>query len=187
MKELNAGEVHFVRCGKPNENSTPRRFNHKLVLEQMRASGIFDAVELMKKRLSNACLTLPFMAGLRRDASRPRSASPAEFSELCALACDSDRKITLLGAINSSCVPDGRASRGSYITECEHWRPRVSTTFVTIRCTGAQCTWSPPLFRVALPLPIHANGPNGAQGAGSGAATALRKIYGVINLTSLKR
>ena len=63
MKELNAGEA-TVRCIKPNENSTPRRFNHKLVLEQMRFRHL-DAVELMKRGYPTRMPSLPFMASLR--------------------------------------------------------------------------------------------------------------------------
>lgn len=98
MKELNAGEVHFVRCIKPNENSTPRRFNHKLVLEQMRASGIFDAVELMKRgyptRMPYSAIHGKFASVMPPDLAL---LPPAEFSELCALACDVGPKDYALG------------------------------------------------------------------------------------------
>ena len=46
--DLGATEAHFIRCIKPNAAQQPALFEQKLVLEQLRGSGVFDAVELMK-------------------------------------------------------------------------------------------------------------------------------------------
>ena len=89
MEELNAGETQFVRCIKPNERCVPGQFVPKLVLEQLRASGIFEAVELMKTgypiRLPFTSLQGKFANALPPDLSE---LPPASFCEKAALACD---------------------------------------------------------------------------------------------------
>ena len=51
LTELGQTEPHFVRCIKPNAEAAPRIFNSPLVLEQLRCSGLIDAVEMMKQVL----------------------------------------------------------------------------------------------------------------------------------------
>ena len=98
MHELKAGETHFVRCVKPNDKNAPRQLIPKMVLEQLRASGVFDAVELMKKgyptRIPYSGIHGKFAHSLPEDLA---ALSPSAFSELAALACDVGPKDYALG------------------------------------------------------------------------------------------
>lgn len=49
MTTLNSTEPHYIRCVKPNPYKAPLEFVGPLVLEQLRYSGVFEAVEIRKK------------------------------------------------------------------------------------------------------------------------------------------
>jgi len=49
MKILSGTTTHYIRCVKPNENKAPRDFNAALSLEQLRYSGVFEAVRIRKQ------------------------------------------------------------------------------------------------------------------------------------------
>ena len=98
VAQLSLAEAHFIRCVKPNAHGTPRAFSPPLVLSQLRASGVFEAVELVKSAYPTR---LPYASLHGRFASRlpPDLAvrSPADLSEAIALACDVPRKAIALG------------------------------------------------------------------------------------------
>ena len=48
MTALNATEPHYIRCVKPNPNKAPMEFHPVIVLEQLRYSGVFEAVKIRK-------------------------------------------------------------------------------------------------------------------------------------------
>lgn len=48
MTALNQTEPHYVRCVKPNPNKSALEFHPMLVLEQLRYSGVFEAVKIRK-------------------------------------------------------------------------------------------------------------------------------------------
>ena len=52
MRSLRATHSHFVRCIKPNHEQQPNRFVDALVLEQLRNSGMVDAVRLLSQGYS---------------------------------------------------------------------------------------------------------------------------------------
>ena len=47
MRTLRATHSHFVRCIKPNNEQSPRKFVDELVLHQLNNSGMVDAVRLL--------------------------------------------------------------------------------------------------------------------------------------------
>jgi len=49
MGILNSTHSHYIRCVKPNEYKAPREFNSMLSLEQLRYSGVFEAVRIRKQ------------------------------------------------------------------------------------------------------------------------------------------
>ena len=49
MKTISSASPHYIRCIKPNALKRPRIFDAKLSLEQLRCSGIFEAVEIRKQ------------------------------------------------------------------------------------------------------------------------------------------
>eukprot|EP00931_Biecheleriopsis_adriatica_P049621 TRINITY_DN28706_c0_g1_i1.p1 TRINITY_DN28706_c0_g1~~TRINITY_DN28706_c0_g1_i1.p1 ORF type:complete len:1752 (+),score=268.07 TRINITY_DN28706_c0_g1_i1:97-5352(+) len=46
LEKIDSAEVHFVRCVKPNREKIPGRFDSKMVLEQLRLSGVLEAVRI---------------------------------------------------------------------------------------------------------------------------------------------
>ena len=98
MKDLSSGETHFVRCIKPNDKHAPRQFVPKMVLDQLRASGVFNAVELMKSgypmRIPYANVHGKFISMMPPDLAE---LSPSKFTELAALACEVGKNEYALG------------------------------------------------------------------------------------------
>ena len=98
VAELSEADAHFIRCIKPNAKGVPL-FDVGKVVEQLRSSGVFDAVELMKAA---------YPTKIRFDDIYGKYASllpgelvgklpPAGFCEVVALACDVDRGDYALG------------------------------------------------------------------------------------------
>ena len=90
LVELSAASSHFVRCIKPNASLSPAAFEPRMVLEQLRCGGVFDAVEVMQSSFSTR---IPYEAIFGRYAALlpaelvgdlPESA----FCEVVALACN---------------------------------------------------------------------------------------------------
>ena len=48
MKTLYSTTPHYIRCVKPNTQKKPGIFTRKLVMEQLKYSGIFEAVTIRK-------------------------------------------------------------------------------------------------------------------------------------------
>jgi myosin heavy subunit len=49
MSTLNSTTPHYVRCVKPNPNKQPEEFVASMVLEQLRYSGVLEAVQIRKQ------------------------------------------------------------------------------------------------------------------------------------------
>jgi len=48
MKTLHTTEPHYIRCIKPNPNKAPLQFHGKMSFDQLRNSGVFEAVKIRK-------------------------------------------------------------------------------------------------------------------------------------------
>eukprot|EP00106_Octopus_bimaculoides_P009923 XP_014777365.1 PREDICTED: unconventional myosin-XIX-like isoform X3 [Octopus bimaculoides] len=46
MLSLNASDVHYVRCLKPNKDCVPNKFDRLFMMSQLKASGILETVEI---------------------------------------------------------------------------------------------------------------------------------------------
>ena len=89
IADLGTTDAHFIRCIKPNTELKPRRFESKVVLDQLRCGGIFDAVEVMKAAYPTR---IPFelIHGKYASLLPPHLVAdlpPAAFCEVVALAC----------------------------------------------------------------------------------------------------
>jgi myosin heavy subunit len=49
MQTLNNTEPHYIRCVKPNELKSPSTFVARMTMEQLRYSGVFEAVAIRKQ------------------------------------------------------------------------------------------------------------------------------------------
>jgi myosin heavy subunit len=72
MTALRATVPHFIRCVKPNADQVPTKFDAPLTLNQLKYSGLFEAIRIRKsgyavrmphdafvKRYKHVCLTIP--------------------------------------------------------------------------------------------------------------------------------
>lgn len=112
MTTLRATVPHFIRCVKPNADQAPTKFDAPLTLNQLKYSGLFEAIRIRKagfavrmatdafvKRYKHVCLTIP--GNLRQDPGDYCTALLAEmekevnFHELAALTAAATGKKVL--------------------------------------------------------------------------------------------
>ena len=89
MAELGSADAHFVRCVKPNAELVPLKLHGEDVVNQLRMSGMLDAVKLIQAGYPTR---IPYEA-IHSRYSRVfppeiQSLPPAEFSEVLAGVCD---------------------------------------------------------------------------------------------------
>ena len=88
MVDLNSTYVHFVRCLKPNLQLQPQTMSPKLVLNQLRCSGTFEAVQLIAASYPSR---IPYadIHGRYKEHMPDfvQALEPALFTEAVALAC----------------------------------------------------------------------------------------------------
>uniref|UniRef100_A0A7S2DI49 Myosin motor domain-containing protein n=1 Tax=Haptolina brevifila TaxID=156173 RepID=A0A7S2DI49_9EUKA len=112
---LAATDAHFIRCIKPSHASSPKDFDPRLVLAQLRSNGVFDAVELMKAA---------YPTRIRYESIHGRYAKllpvelvgqlpPQGFCEVVALACHVERTDYALGLTSLFLRP----GKGSFLEE----------------------------------------------------------------------
>ena len=91
MSDLNATYAHFVRCLKPNLKLQPKILVPNLVLNQLRCSGTFEAVQLISASYPTR---IPYsdIHGRYKDHMPDfvQALDPPFFTEMIALACDVD-------------------------------------------------------------------------------------------------
>eukprot|EP00466_Bigelowiella_natans_P016846 jgi/Bigna1/138429/aug1.44_g13137 len=49
MQNLDSTEPHYIRCIKPNHTKSPRDFDGDLVIQQLKYSGVFEAINMQKQ------------------------------------------------------------------------------------------------------------------------------------------
>ena len=98
MTELQSSQAHFVRCIKPNPKLVPQEIHGENVINQLRMSGMLDAVKLIQ---SGYPTRIPYediyskYKGHMPD--RVQSLEPAQFCEVIAEVCDVGKKDYALG------------------------------------------------------------------------------------------
>ena len=109
MVALRATVPHFIRCVKPNADQAPNKFDANLALNQLKYSGLFEAIRIRKsgyavrmptdvfvKRYKHVVLTIP--GDIRQDLNAYCSAllqemeKDVDYKELAALASASSGK-----------------------------------------------------------------------------------------------
>jgi myosin V len=53
LDTIAATEVQYVRCFKPNANKSSKEFNHRMVVEQLRSSGVIEAITVSRAAYPN--------------------------------------------------------------------------------------------------------------------------------------
>lgn len=79
LDSIAATEVQYVRCFKPNANKSSKEFNHRMVVEQLRSSGVIEAITVSRAAYPNHLSHEEFIARFsilkRLDKNRSRQAS----------------------------------------------------------------------------------------------------------------
>ena len=100
MVDLRAADAHFVRCIKPNVLLQPRTLDGPFVLEQLRRSGVLDAVRALKQGYPTR---LPFeklhshYRSVVPPSAIPTTCTPRDFTEQLCEICAIDRGRYTLG------------------------------------------------------------------------------------------
>ena len=98
MAELQASQAHFVRCVKPNQKLLPQELHGEGVVNQLKMSGMLDAVKLIQSgyptRIPYADIHSKYKMHMPE---RVQSLSPAQFCEVIAEVCDVGKKDYALG------------------------------------------------------------------------------------------
>jgi len=92
LLELKNSKSHFIRCIKPNKQQKPAIFSSAMVLDQLRCSGVVEAVKVMQQAFATR---IPYEDVYGRYAKlmgpevvKEAGDDPAAFCETIALACE---------------------------------------------------------------------------------------------------
>ena len=82
----------FVRCIKPNADKKPKSFTQSMVLDQLRCSGVIEAVRVMQEafptRIPYEDIHGRYASMMGKEIMEETGDEPAAFVEAIALACD---------------------------------------------------------------------------------------------------
>ena len=92
LGELASCKPNFIRCIKPNAEQKPRLFTANLVLDQLRCSGVIEAVRVMQEayptRIPYEDIHGRYAPLMGDEIMADSSGEPAAFCEAIALACE---------------------------------------------------------------------------------------------------
>ncbi|KAL1521199.1 hypothetical protein AB1Y20_022751 [Prymnesium parvum] len=92
LTELQASRASFIRCVKPNADQSPRKFTGAMVLDQLRCSGVIEAVRVMLEafptRIPYEDIHGRYASMMGKEIMEETGDEPAAFCEAVALACE---------------------------------------------------------------------------------------------------
>eukprot|EP00741_Cyanophora_paradoxa_P010959 tig00020553_g10595.t1 len=87
MKDIGLTSSHFIRCIKPNDEQARRRFHGRSVLNQLRASGMLEAIPLLHAGYPTRCTFEALYQRYKSSAPEAlRKLKPARFAEVLLVA-----------------------------------------------------------------------------------------------------
>lgn len=135
MTALRATVPHFIRCVKPNADQAPNKFDANLALNQLKYSGLFEAIRIRKsgysvrmptdafvKRYKHVALTIP--GNVRQD--------PNDYCNALLQEMEKEVDYTELAALASAAA--GKKVSVEDVRRQKHWV--VGKTKVFIRTAG---------------------------------------------------
>ncbi|EOD17106.1 hypothetical protein EMIHUDRAFT_124129, partial [Emiliania huxleyi CCMP1516] len=97
LDELKASKAHFVRCIKPNSKQVKKEFEPAMVLDQLRCSGVVEAVRVMTEayptRIPYEVIHGRYAPLMGKEVLDATGDEPAAFCEAIAIACDQLDKV----------------------------------------------------------------------------------------------
>ena len=92
LSELQASRAAFIRCVKPNAEQAPKKFTPAMVLDQLRCSGVIEAVRVMLEafptRIDYGDIHGRYASLMGKEIMEETGDEPAAFVEAVALACE---------------------------------------------------------------------------------------------------
>jgi len=101
LTELRSTKAQFIRCIKPNMDQKARVFTASMVLDQLRCSGVVEAVRVMQEafptRIPYEDIHGRYAPMMGEEVLRETGDDPAAFCEAVAIACDVSNRDYALG------------------------------------------------------------------------------------------
>ena len=92
LQELQSSKASFIRCIKPNAEQAPKKFTEAMVLDQLRCSGVIEAVRVMLEayptRIDYEDIHGRYAPLMGKEIMDETGDQPAAFCEAIALACE---------------------------------------------------------------------------------------------------
>ena len=92
LQELQASKASFIRCIKPNMEQAANKFTEAMVLDQLRCSGVIEAVRVMLEayptRIDYEDIHGKYAPLMGKEIMEETGDAPAAFCEAIALACE---------------------------------------------------------------------------------------------------
>ena len=138
LDELQAARVLFIRCVKPNAEQKPRAFTASSVLDQLRCSGVVEAVRVMQASFPTRILYEDihgrYASLLGPEVVAETGDEPAAFCEAIALACGVDKRAYALGASRLFL----RAGSGAFLEDLATMDPATVVPMLRERIADAK-------------------------------------------------
>jgi myosin-5 len=139
MTTLRSTVPHFIRCVKPNADQVPTRFDAPLALNQLKYSGLFEAIRIRKagfavrmpnevfvKRYKHICLTIP--GNVRQD--------PAQYCT--ALLTEMEQEVNFAELAAQASATTGKKVLEADIRREKHWIVGKTKVFMRTAAFKAQ-------------------------------------------------
>uniref|UniRef100_A0A7S4SFA2 Myosin motor domain-containing protein n=1 Tax=Alexandrium monilatum TaxID=311494 RepID=A0A7S4SFA2_9DINO len=112
MALVNTAEPHFVRCVKPNFEKVPEKFTSKLVMDQLRSSGVFEAVRIRQSGFASRHAFKEFTCRYRCILSRAAQAEVlkggGEPAAMTAVMADLPNALSAVGGLEAGGLVVGK-------------------------------------------------------------------------------
>jgi len=138
LGELQASKCAFVRCVKPNMEQQPKQFTQSMVLDQLRCSGVIEAVRVMQEayptRIPYEDIHGRYASLMGKEIMEETGDEPAAFVEAIALACDVAPRDYALGLTRLFL----KAGCGSFLEDLAQMDPAVVIPLLTEKIAASK-------------------------------------------------
>mmetsp|Transcript_64144 Transcript_64144/g.106620 ORF Transcript_64144/g.106620 Transcript_64144/m.106620 type:complete len:1736 (-) Transcript_64144:276-5483(-) len=125
LGELKTCQAYFIRCIKPNMAQKARTFEAKMVLDQLRCSGVVEAVRVMQEayptRIPYEAIHGRYAPLMGEEIMNETGDNPAAFCEAIAIACEVSNRDYALGLTKLFL----KAGCGGFLEELSSMDPTV--------------------------------------------------------------
>jgi len=138
LTELQSSRVSFIRCVKPNPDQAPKKFVPQMVLDQLRCSGVIEAVRVMLEsyptRIDYEDIHGRYAPLMGDEIMQETGSEPAAFCEAVALACEVSNSDYSLGLSKLFL----KAGCGTFLEDLAGMDPKVVAPLLTEKIAQAK-------------------------------------------------